>query len=184
MQPDAVPASEIVPILCGIINPNAIPIYRGGAADAPGVGRARANHGMSSQRMIQPRDYCGPTANACESGIRALSQATHPLLGQVIAGNARERHSNGTHPAAIAWERNRGQRPRAPSQGTHPTVIAPNCAEKERPRASCQAAPAGANTAGRLSRAVGVVPPNQRMQSDAASRPQDRADFTRQNLLQ
>jgi hypothetical protein len=42
MQPDAVPASEIVPILCGIINPNAIPIYRGGAADAPGV-RPSAN---------------------------------------------------------------------------------------------------------------------------------------------
>jgi hypothetical protein len=39
MQPDAVPASEIVPIFCGIINPNAIPIAGCGAADAQAVGR-------------------------------------------------------------------------------------------------------------------------------------------------
>jgi hypothetical protein len=56
---------------------------------------------MSGQRLIQPGDCCGPTAIACESGIRAPSRATHPVPGQVIAGNARERHSNGTHPTAI-----------------------------------------------------------------------------------
>jgi hypothetical protein len=39
MQPDAVPATEIAPILCGIIIPNAIPIAGCGAADAPGVSR-------------------------------------------------------------------------------------------------------------------------------------------------
>jgi hypothetical protein len=38
MQPDAVPATEIVPIFCGIINPNAIPIAGCGAADAQAVG--------------------------------------------------------------------------------------------------------------------------------------------------
>jgi hypothetical protein len=56
---------------------------------------------MSGQRPIQPRDCCGLVANACESGIRAPSRETHALPGQVIAGNARERHPNGTHPTAI-----------------------------------------------------------------------------------
>ena len=64
----------------------------GGAADAQIVGRARANHGMSGQRMIQPRDCCGLTANARESGIRPPSRGRHPLPGQVIAGNASDRH--------------------------------------------------------------------------------------------
>jgi hypothetical protein len=54
MQPDAVPAGEIVPIFCGIINPNAIPIAGCGAADAHGVGRARANHWIDDQRTISP----------------------------------------------------------------------------------------------------------------------------------
>jgi hypothetical protein len=53
------------------------------------------------------------------------------------------------------------------SQAAHPSVVASNCAEAERPQRPSQAAPAGANTAGRLSRASGVVPPNQRMQPDA-----------------
>ena len=35
---DAVPASEIVEIVRGIMEMKAVPIYRGGAADAPGVG--------------------------------------------------------------------------------------------------------------------------------------------------
>jgi hypothetical protein len=38
MQPDAVPATEIVAIVRGIMEMKAVPIYRGGAADAPGVG--------------------------------------------------------------------------------------------------------------------------------------------------
>jgi hypothetical protein len=109
----------------------------GGAADAQRVGRARANHVMSGQRMIQPRDCCGPTANACESGIRARSRETHALPGQASTGNARERHPKGTHPAAIvvgteslrtrsdavacaACDRHRVQ-PRA--GGTHPNAI-------------------------------------------------------------
>jgi hypothetical protein len=78
---DAVPATEIVAIFRGIMEMTAVPIYRGGAADAPSVGRARANHGMSGQRMIQPRDCCGLTANGCESGIRPPSQGTHALPG-------------------------------------------------------------------------------------------------------
>jgi predicted component of type VI protein secretion system len=122
--------------------------------------------------MIQPRDCCSPTANPYESGIRAPSRGRHPLPGQVIAGNAHERHPGHRIRQSAWWERNHGPRPRAPSQGTHPTAVAATSAEKERPRASCQAAPAGANTAGRLSRAVGVVPPNQRMQPDAALRPE------------
>jgi hypothetical protein len=36
---DAVPATEIVAIVRGIMEIKAVPIYRGGAADAPGVGR-------------------------------------------------------------------------------------------------------------------------------------------------
>ena len=70
------------------ISKTTFPIYWCGAADAQAVGRARANHGMSGQRLIQPGDCCNLTANARESGMRALSQATHPLLGQAIAGNA------------------------------------------------------------------------------------------------
>jgi hypothetical protein len=56
---------------------------------------------MSGQRMIQPRDCGGLTANARESGIRTPSRGTHPLPGQVIAGNASDRHPKRTHPAAI-----------------------------------------------------------------------------------
>jgi hypothetical protein len=78
-----------------------IPIYRGGAADAQLVGRARAAYLWRSQRLIQPGDCCGPTANAHESGIRPPSRATHPLPGQASTGNALGRHPNGTHPAAI-----------------------------------------------------------------------------------
>jgi hypothetical protein len=105
MQPDAVPASEIVPIFCGIINPNAIPIAGCGAADAQTVGRARATHAMERQRPIQPRDCCGPTANLRESGIRAPSQGTHPVPGQVIAGNARRRHPRARIRPPSWWER-------------------------------------------------------------------------------
>jgi hypothetical protein len=39
MQPDAVPASEIVAIFRGIMEMKAVPIYRGGAADAQRVRR-------------------------------------------------------------------------------------------------------------------------------------------------
>jgi hypothetical protein len=56
---------------------------------------------MERQRPIQPRDCCGPIVVMRESGIRAPSRATHPVPGQVSAGNARERHSNGMHPTAI-----------------------------------------------------------------------------------
>jgi hypothetical protein len=171
MQPDAVPASEIVPILCGIINPNAIPIAGCGAADAPGVGRARAAHWIDDQRPIQPRDCRGPTANVPESGMRALSQATHALPGQAITGNALGRYASGTHPTASAWERNRRQRPRTPSREGHPTVITSVSAGKKRIRTPSQAAPSRAIPSGRLSRTSGVVPPNQRMQPDAALRP-------------
>jgi hypothetical protein len=56
MQPDAVPATEIVPILCGIIIPNAIPIAGCGAADAPGV---RRRHHLTTCREngIMPMRY-------------------------------------------------------------------------------------------------------------------------------
>jgi hypothetical protein len=53
------------------------------------------------------------------------------------------------------------------SQAAHPTVIASNRVAEECPRRSSQAAPSGANMAGRSSRASGVVPPNQRIQPDA-----------------
>ena len=122
---------------------------------------------MNGQRMIQPRDCRGLTANARESGIRAPSQGTHPVPGQAITGKACGRHHRERMRRPSWWERYRGQRPRAPSQGTHPTVIASSSAEKERPRRLSQAAPSNANMAGRSARASGVVPPNQRMQPDA-----------------
>jgi hypothetical protein len=78
-----------------------IPIYRGGAADAQSVGRARAAYLWRSQRPIQPRDCCSLTASTRESGIRVPSRTTHPLPGQVVAGNALGRDANGTHPTAI-----------------------------------------------------------------------------------
>jgi hypothetical protein len=122
---------------------------------------------MSGQRLIQPGDCCNLTANARESGMRALSQATHPLRGKAVAGKALgRRHREHIRPPSW-WERNRGQRPRVPSRGTHPTAITPISAEKERPRRQSQAAPSGANMASRSTPASGVVPPNQRMQPDA-----------------
>jgi hypothetical protein len=139
----------------------------GGAADAQRVGRARANHVMSGQRMIQPRDCCGPTANACESGIRALSQGTHPVPGQASAGKALARDRRARIRPPSWWERNRRERARAPAQGTHPTAIAPISAQEKRPRRPSRGTPSGANTAGRSARPSGVVPPNQRMQPDA-----------------
>jgi hypothetical protein len=148
-----------------------IAIYHGGAADAQRVGRARAADAMKRQRMIQPRDCRGLIANVPESGMRAPSRGRHPVPGQAIAGTAYRRH----HRARIrrpSWrERNRGQRPRAPARGAHPTAIAPISAREERIRTPSQAAPAGANMAGRLAQPSGVVPPNQRMQPDAALRP-------------
>jgi hypothetical protein len=122
---------------------------------------------MSSQRTIQPRDCCGPTASTRESGIRPPSRATHPVPGQAITRNALGRHPNGTHPAAVVVERSRGPRPRTVSQAPHPTAIASNRAEKERPRTPSRGTPAGASTSGRAARPFGVVPPNQRMQPDA-----------------
>jgi hypothetical protein len=109
-----------------------------GAADARGVGRARANHGMSSQRTIQPRDCCGPTASTHESGIRAPSRGRHPVPGQGIAGNACGRDPNGTHPTAVLVGMESQERPsdaiagrasdrhRAQQRagGTHPNAIA------------------------------------------------------------
>ena len=74
--------------------------------------------------MIQPRDCCGLTANACESGIRAPSRETHALPGQVIAGNARERHPNGTHPTAIVVG--------TESRGTPADVIADRASDRRR----------------------------------------------------
>jgi hypothetical protein len=60
MQPDAVPATEIVPIFCGIIIPNAIPIAGCGAADAPGVGPV-SNHscptGTAFYRFLQSDSF-------------------------------------------------------------------------------------------------------------------------------
>jgi hypothetical protein len=56
MQPDAVPATEIVAILNADGGEKGVPDRVGGAADAPGVGRARATHAMSGQRPIQPGD--------------------------------------------------------------------------------------------------------------------------------
>jgi hypothetical protein len=148
----------------------ALPIYWCGAADAPGVGRSRATHAMERQRPIQPRDCRSLIANACESGIRPPSRATHPLPGQASAGNARGRYPRPRIRPPSWWERNRGQRPRTVSQAAHPTAIAPSSAEKERARTLSQAAPSGANMAGRLARVSGAVPPNQRMQPDAAPR--------------
>ena len=54
MQPDAVPATEIVPIFHALMGVKAIPTYRCGAADAQRVGRARANHRIDGQCMINP----------------------------------------------------------------------------------------------------------------------------------
>jgi hypothetical protein len=137
------------------------------AADAHGVGRAQAADARDDQRMIQPRDCCGLTAIMCECRIRAPSRRTHPLPGQVIAGNAFEQHHRERIRPPSWWERNRGQHPRVPSGGTHPTVVAATSARKERMRTPSRGTPSGANTAGRLSRAFSVVPPNQRMQPDA-----------------
>jgi hypothetical protein len=53
------------------------------------------------------------------------------------------------------------------SRAAHATVVASNHVAKERIQTPSQGTPANANTAGRLSRAFGVVPPNQRMQPDA-----------------
>jgi hypothetical protein len=167
MQPDAVPATEIVAIVRGIMEMKAVPIYRGGAADAQRVGRARATHAMNGQRMIQPRDCRGLTANARESGIRARSQGTHPVPGQAITGKACGRHHGARIRPPSWWERNRRQRPRAVSQAAHPTVITPVSAGKKRIRTPSQVAPSGASTSGRSARPSGVVPPNQRMQPDA-----------------
>ena len=121
--------------------------------------------------MIQPRGCCSLTANARESGIRPPSRGTHALPGQAITGNALGRYASGTHPTASAWERHRGQRPRTPSREGHPTVITSVSAGKKRIRTPSQAAPSRAIPSGRLSRTSGVVPPNQRMQPDAALRP-------------
>ena len=143
------------------------PDLSGGAADAPGVGRARAAHATERQRMIQPRNCCGPTANACESGMRALSQGTHPVPGRAITGNALGRYPRPRIRQSSWWERNRGPRPRAPSRGTHPTAIVPVSVPEKRPRRPSPGTPSGAHMAGRLSRTSGVVPPNQRMQPDA-----------------
>jgi hypothetical protein len=63
------------------------------------------------------------------------------------------------------------------SQAAHPTAIALISAQEERIRTPSQAAPSCATIAGRSTRPSGVVPPNQRMQPDAAARPQDRCDF-------
>jgi hypothetical protein len=125
----------------------------------------------------QPGACCGPTANAREYRIRPPSQGTHPLPGQASAGNAFEPHPRARIRPPSWWERNRRERPRTVSRAAHATVIAPNCAEAERPRASSQAAPSGASTSGRSARASDVVPPNQRMQPDAAARRRDRRDF-------
>jgi len=56
MQPDAVPATEIVPIFHALMGVKAIPTYRCGAADAQRVGRARAADWIDDRRPIQPRD--------------------------------------------------------------------------------------------------------------------------------
>jgi hypothetical protein len=122
---------------------------------------------MSGQRPIQPGDCCGLTATARESGMRALSQATHPLPGQVVAGNARERHPRHRIRPLSWWERNRRERPRTVSRAAHATVVASNHVATERIRTPSQAAPADAIPSGRSSRPSGAVPPNQRMQPDA-----------------
>jgi hypothetical protein len=67
------------------------------------------------------------------------------------------------------------------SQAAHPITIALISAQEERIRTPSQAAPSCATMAGRSARASGVVPPNQRMQPDAAVRRRDRADFERWN---
>jgi hypothetical protein len=112
-----------------------------------------------SQRPIQPRDCCGPTANARESGIRPPSRGTHPLPGQASAGNACGRHHGERMRPPYAWERNRRPRPRTPSHGRHPTVVAANHAEKERLRTPSQAPPAGVSTSGRSARTCGWCRP-------------------------
>jgi hypothetical protein len=145
----------------------AVPIYRGGAAEWHPVGRARATHAMERQRPIQPHDCRGPTASVCESGIRAPSRGRHAVPGQVIAGKAFGRHHQERIRPPPWWERNHGQRPRAPSRGTHPTVVAANRAAAKRPRTPYQVAPSRASTSGRSAHPFGVVPPNQRMQPDA-----------------
>ena len=155
----------------------ALPTYRCGAADAPGVGRARAGYAMKGQRPIQPRDCCGLTANPRESGMRARSRGRHPLPGQVITGNALGHHPRARIRLLSWWKRGRNQRLRTRSQTAHPTAITPNCVAKERIRTPSQAPPSGAIPSGRSARPSGVVPPNQRMQPDAAPRPEIGAIF-------
>jgi hypothetical protein len=145
------------------------------AADAQLVGRAQAADVCESQRMIQPRACCGPTANARESGIRPPSRGRHPVPGQVIAGNAFEPHHRERIRPPSWWERNRRQRARAPSRGTHPTVIAAISVQEEGIRTPYQVAPSHAITSGRSARPCGVVPPNQRIQPTPFRR-RDRSD--------
>jgi hypothetical protein len=100
---------------------------------------------MERQRPIQPRDCRSLIANACESGIRPPSRATHPVPGQASAGNAFELHPKGTHPAVVvvgmesraapsgaiagrASERRCGQ-PRC--EGTHPNAVAGNACGRQ-----------------------------------------------------
>ena len=76
------------------------PIVWCGAADAPGVGRARAAYLWRSQRMIQPRDCCGLTANAydraCEryrrERIHCLDKPARGRPSDGIPYRASDRH--------------------------------------------------------------------------------------------
>ena len=140
-----------------------IPVYRGGAADAPGVGRARANHGMSGQRMIQPRDCCSPTANAYDRAsarhhgqrIPCLDRSSPGTPANAITGHASGRHRGGNGIAGNALGRHPRER--------HPTVIASISAGNDCPRRSSWGTPADANMAGGSARPSGVVPPNPRI---------------------
>jgi hypothetical protein len=140
MQPDAAARPQDRCDFGSCIRKTAIPIYWCGAADAPGVGRARANHGMSGQRPIQPRACCGLTATARESGIRAPSPATHLVPGQASTGNALGRYPRQRIRRSSWWGTESQERPsdaipgkacdrhrvQPRCEGTHPNAIAGN----------------------------------------------------------
>jgi hypothetical protein len=113
------------------------------AADAQGVGRARANHVIGGQRMIQPRDCCGPTANAYDRAsarhhgqrIPCLDRPSPGTPANAITGHASGRHRGGNGIAGNALGRCRGPRIRPSSR---PTALKRNASERHprpRPRA-------------------------------------------------
>jgi hypothetical protein len=72
---------------------------------------------MNDQRMIQPRDCCGLTANACECRIRAPSRATHPAA--IVVGT----ESRATPSDGVAGRASDRRRVHQRQEGTHADAI-------------------------------------------------------------